>query len=139
MTPIRLRIASRSSPSARAMSWPPISTRPTRGVYRPMMCLSRTLLPEPEPPRIATTSPRPTSNETSVRTVKSPNPARNPSTWMIGSPLSAIDVASGLDSLDSEVVVEHCEQAVDEYDEHDAAHHCARRRDPDRSRPRLRL
>jgi hypothetical protein len=48
--PMRARRACMSRPLRRLMSSPKTFTVPLLGVMRPMMCLMRTDLPEPEPP-----------------------------------------------------------------------------------------
>ncbi|MOA51474.1 hypothetical protein D3C78_1746260 [compost metagenome] len=55
-----------------AMSWPKASTRPRCAVSWPVAARNSVVLPEPEPPMMATTSPARTSMEMSRKTVKSP-------------------------------------------------------------------
>ena len=59
------RRRSRSGPSAVAMSWPRMRMVPPRVGSWPMMCLRSVDLPQPEPPRMKTTSPSEMVRETS--------------------------------------------------------------------------
>ena len=86
MTPNLRRIASRASPSAVTMSSPSMYTWPASGGYRPIMCFSSVLLPQPEPPRITNTSPRFTLNEMFSRIALSVVAGGQVSTRMMGSP-----------------------------------------------------
>ena len=79
------RRASRHSRSpAPLMSRPSISTVPSSGRSRPMTCLSSTLLPPPDAPRIATDSPRKTSRSTPRSTGRPSNDLRRPRTAIRG-------------------------------------------------------
>ena len=70
ITPNVRRMASCSAPSAVTMSCPPMKTWPEITGYRPIMCFSSVLLPQPDPPRITNTSPRRTSKLTFSRIVR---------------------------------------------------------------------
>ncbi len=84
-TPQRRSIASSSRRVACWMSWPNTLTRARlRGRCRPMMVLSSTDLPAPEPPTTPTTSPRGTVRLRPSWTTWSPNRETRSLTSMIG-------------------------------------------------------
>ena len=83
-TPMRLRTSSFSRSLARAISTPNNVTVPPAGRLRPSMCLSKVLLPEPEPPMITRISPAFTRKSTPCRMRRRPYQASSFSTSIRG-------------------------------------------------------
>ena len=55
------------------MSWPSMKIRPEEGVSKPASILRSVVLPQPEPPSRAKSSPLPISSETSSTATNPPN------------------------------------------------------------------
>src|SRR6266550_5157518 len=76
------------------MSWPSIRMRPASGVSRPASRRSKVVLPHPEPPSRANSSPRSMARSTLSTAVTAPKRLVTPSMRTIGvSPLAAFIVA----------------------------------------------
>src|SRR5688500_17194707 len=67
------------------MSWPSIRMRPVSGVSKPAIMRSRVVLPQPEPPKRANSSPRRMSRSTPATAVIAPKRLLTPSMLTIGS------------------------------------------------------
>src|SRR5882672_11037310 len=71
------------------MSWPSISTRPASGVSKPAIMRSKVVLPQPEPPSSANSSPRGISRSTPSTATIVPKRLLAPAMLTIGSALKS--------------------------------------------------
>ena len=90
-TPQQLSISDQRRRLVRWMSWPSTLTVPASGCRRPMIELSSTDLPVPDPPTTPSTSPRSTVRSRLSCTTWSPNCERRPRTSMAGASSSSRD------------------------------------------------
>src|SRR5918995_1723256 len=67
------------------MSWPSIRMRPVSGVSKPAIIRSKVVLPQPEPPKRANSSPRRMSRSTPSTAVIAPKRLATPAMLTIGS------------------------------------------------------
>src|SRR6185437_11582829 len=86
------------------MSWPSMTTRPVSGVSKPAIMRSRVVLPQPEPPSSANSSPRAISRSTPATAWTSPKRLVTPESLTMRS-LTRLLGAAGRDGVEPRAVV----------------------------------